>query len=167
MISAQWVRMMARYNGWQNQQIMARVKALDDAALWQERGAFFGSIMGTLNHLVWGDLIWMQRFDGGAGPQVSQAESARAFPTAGAWEAARFRLDGRIRSWAGGLREIDLRGDLRWQSGSTGQEMRAPLGLCISHMFNHQTHHRGQLHAMMTAAGVEGWVTDLVFMPEG
>lgn len=165
MISVQWVRMMARYNSWQNDQVMAVARRLPAATVQEDRGAFFGSILATLNHLVWADALWMSRFDGGAGPDVAARDHTRCCPTIGAWEAARFRLDGRIRIWAAGLREIDLRGDLTWHSGTTGAQMRKPRAVCVSHMFNHQTHHRGQVHAMLTALGADPGVTDLVFMP--
>ncbi|MDF1871407.1 DinB family protein [Vannielia sp.] len=165
MIGVEWVRLMARYNSWQNGQVMAVVKRLPEAELVADRGAFFGSILSTLNHLVWADQLWMQRFDGGEGPQVPPEDSTRCCPTAAAWEAERFRLDGRIRVWAAGLREIDLRGDLQWRSVSAGQEFRKPIGVCVTQLFNHQTHHRGQVHAMLTSIGSDPGVTDLPFLP--
>ena len=165
MISTEWVRLMARYNAWQNEQVMAAVRHMPAAELTRDRGAFFGSILGTLNHLVWGDLMWMSRFDGGPSAEVPLSESADYFPTIGAWEAERFRLDGRIRLWAASLHEIDLVGDLTWHSVAFGKEFRKPMGLCVTQLFNHQTHHRGQVHAMLTAAGVDPGPTDVPFMP--
>ena len=100
MISAAYCRMMARYNAWQNGQVKAAAERLTEADLHADRGAFFGSIMGTLNHLLWGDLLWMSRFDGGAAPTESLEASAGFCPTLAAWGAERFRADGRIRQWA-------------------------------------------------------------------
>ena len=64
------------------------------------------------------------------------------------------------------LRGLDLKGQLSWYSGMTQRELRKPLDMCVMHLFNHQTHHRGQVHAMMTDAGLKAPVTDIVFMPE-
>ncbi|MCO6381975.1 MAG: DinB family protein [Vannielia sp.] len=165
MIGVEWVRMMARYNAWQNEQIMVAVRRLPAPEMTADRGAFFGSILGTLNHIVWGDMRWISRFDGGPEPQTTLKESASYFPTAGAWEAGRFQLDGRIRVWAAGLREIDLVGDLKWYSSDNDAEYRKPVGVCVTQMFNHQTHHRGQVHAMLTSIGVDPGITDLPFLP--
>ncbi|SIN90233.1 DinB family protein [Vannielia litorea] len=165
MIGVEWVRTMARYNTWQNDQVMTAIRRLPHAELTADRGAFFGSVLGTLNHIVWADMLWMSRFDGGPGPEVSQKQSAGTFPTGGAWEAARFKLDGRIRIWAAGLREIDLVGDLTWHSADDNATYRRSVGLCVTQLFNHQAHHRGQVHAMLTAIGVDPWVTDLPMLP--
>lgn len=166
MIVPEYVRVMARYNAWQNGQMKAALEALPEAALREERGAFFGSILATLNHLLWGDWIWMARFDGGNGPPGGIPESVELTPSFSEWAIARFRMDGRIMGWADQLQAVNLTGDLEWFSGAQGRIVAKPMGLCVTHMFNHQTHHRGQLHAMATAAGAGGWVSDLAFMPE-
>ncbi len=167
MIGVEWVRMMARYNAWQNEQLMVAIRHLAPAELTKDRGAFFGSILGTLNHLAWGDTIWISRFDRGPEPEVSMKEAPGWFPTAGAWEAARFKLDGRIKVWAAALREIDLVGDLEWYSKAYDATYRRPMGVCVTQLFNHQTHHRGQVHAMLTSIGIDPGVTDVPFTPGG
>ena len=166
MITRDYCVMMARYNHWQNNQLQGYLEVLDPTELTRDRKAFFGSIMGTINHLAWGDHIWMSRLDGGSAPEIPGSQSAEFFPTLAAWSAERFRLDGRIRLWAEGLDNIDLTGDLTWVSGLTGQQMTLPIAHAIMHFFNHQTHHRGQVHAMLTATGSEAPVSDLCFMPE-
>ncbi|OAN71429.1 damage-inducible protein DinB [Sulfitobacter sp. EhC04] len=167
MIDAGFVQIMARYNAWQNRQIMEIVKDMDDAALDHDHGAFFGTIRGTLNHLLWGDTMWMSRFcDDVAKPKVGGDQSTTCTETIGVWQAERFRMDGRIRIWSETLSNIDLLGDLTWYSGLTKSEMSKPRALCIVHLFNHQTHHRGQVHAMLTAGGHAAPVSDLAFMPE-
>ena len=166
MIDTDYVVAMARYNMWQNNALRDIVEMMDDVDLTQDRGAFFGSILGTLNHLLWADQIWMSRFDDGAKPHGGIPESPGLTPTAAVWSAERFRTDGRISLWAEEVRNVDLAGDLTWHSGALGREVTKPMALCVMHMFNLQTHHRGQIHAMMTAAGVETQVTDLFAMPE-
>jgi uncharacterized damage-inducible protein DinB len=71
-----------------------------------------------------------------------------------------------IAEWAESLQETDLDEDLIWFSGATGAEVTKPVALLVTHMFNHQTHHRGQIHAMLTAAGVRPGATDLFIMPD-
>lgn len=166
MIEAAFCREMARYNAWQNRQITGFAEALPAEETTRDRGAFFGSILGTLNHLLWGDLMWMSRFDGGAAPAAPGADSPTLHPTIADWSAERFRTDGRIRRWADGLRNVDLQGSLSWYSGVVGAEVSKPVALCVVGFFNHQTHHRGQVHAMLTAAGSDAPVSDLFLMPE-
>ncbi len=167
MITPEYCRSMARYNAWQNRQYADQLRGLSLTDLTRDRGAFFGSILGTLSHLVWADQAWMARFDPSVdGPVGDVAESVSLCPTLGVWSAERHHLDGKIIHWAGALRAVDLSGDLAWHSASTGGAMRVPLAACIAHMFNHQTHHRGQIHAMMTAAGLTAPVSDLFLLPE-
>lgn len=166
MISPAYCVMMARYNTWQNGCMRRAMEQLSEADLTKERGAFFGSILGTANRLLWGDRMWMSRWSDVEPPTVKGAESTTLTPTSSVWEAERFRLDGRIELWAEKLHAVDVTGNLTWYSGALGRETSKPIGLCIVHMFNHQTHHRGQIHAMLTAAGVKTEDTDLFIMPE-
>jgi uncharacterized damage-inducible protein DinB len=158
--------MMARYNAWQNNGLREMIPMMDRDELTKDRGAFFGSIMGTLNHLLWGDTLWISRFDGGSGPDVPPEESVDMTPTPAVWAADRFRMDARIRLWAQSLDVVDLKGDLEWYSGAVGREMSKPVTVCVMQMFNHQTHHRGQVHGMLTAVGQKPNDTDIQFMPE-
>ena len=157
---------MARYNAWQNDGLRKMIPEMDVAELTKDRGAFFGSIFATLNHLLWGDTLWISRFDCGAGPSVAAKDHREMTPTPAAWAADRFRMDARISLWAQSVNAIDLVGDLTWYSGVADREMSTPKALCVMQLFNHQTHHRGQVHAMLTAAGQQPNDTDLPFMPE-
>jgi len=166
-ISPAFVQTMARYNAWQNSQLQGIVDVMEDAALDLDRGAFFGSIRGTLSHLLWGDILWMSRFDPASpAPDGGIAQSVDLWPTVADWRAARTVCDGRIIDWAATLFDSDFGGDLLWYSGALARDVKRPLDVCITHFFNHQTHHRGQIHAMLTAAGQTAPVSDLVFMPE-
>lgn len=166
MITPAYCQTMASYNAWQNKGLRKAVETLSTEELRQDRGAFFGSIMGTLNHLLWGDLVWMSRFDGGESPDHVIAHSVDYTPTAAEWATRRFQTDGRIQLWAEQVTAVDLTGDITWFSGSVNAHVSRPKATCIAHFFNHQTHHRGQIHAMLTAAGASLQATDLVFMPE-
>ncbi|MFK7745352.1 MAG: DinB family protein [Roseobacter sp.] len=166
-IDPRYVQTMARYNSWQNNQLMPVLEAMPMAELTKDRGAFFGSLMATANHLLWGDTLWMNRFDPSVEPpSVEAIDHAALHPTIGSWAADRFRMDGKIRFWADGLRAVELKGDLHWYSVSVGQKFTTPIATCIVHFFNHQTHHRGQIHAMLTAAGQKAPVSDMSLMPE-
>ncbi|WP_068115105.1 DinB family protein [Tropicimonas marinistellae] len=157
---------MSRYNAWQNKALMVATEVMDEVALTENRGAFFGSIFATLNHILWADRVWMARIDGWTRPAGGIADSPQLYPTLAAWKADRMRADAKLVLWARRLRPSALRGDLTWKSGATGREQCKPMATCVAHMFNHQTHHRGQVHAMLTAAGVTPAATDLVFMPD-
>ncbi|MGI3171585.1 DinB family protein [Pseudooceanicola sp. C21-150M6] len=164
-LDPQWVRMMARYNRWQNEAMGRAMESLPPAELTKDRGAFFGSILATANHLLWGDTMWISRFDGGPGPGVTAKGGLTLTLTAAVWGAERFRLDGRITAWAEAATAVSLTGTLSWYSGAAKRDIVAPMMLVVTQMFNHQTHHRGQIHAMLTAAGVKTEDTDLFLMP--
>ncbi len=74
--------------------------------------------------------------------------------------------DGQILDWAARVKDADLQGDLSWYSGALKCDVEKPMVLCVTHFFNHQTHHRGQIHAMLTAAGARPGDTDLFIMPD-
>lgn len=166
MIGPEYCVVMARYNTWQNSQLRGFLEALEPDELSRDRGAFFGSILSTLNHLLWGDTLWTSRFDGGEAPKVSGEEGLRLFDDLSGWSSARKVMDARICAWADGVSEADLQGDMVFHSATMNREMRKPMGLCVMQVFNHQTHHRGQVHAMLTATGSEAPVSDIAFMPD-
>ena len=164
MISVDHIRLMARYNQWQNCSIYDAAATLSDAQRRENRGAFFGSIHGTLSHLMWGDRMWMSRFAGLEKPAVNIPGSADLYPDWEELKAERVRFDDVIVDWADGLEQDWTVGDLTWFSGATGREMTRPRWFLLTHFFNHQTHHRGQVHAMLTAAGAKPDDTDLMLM---
>ncbi|MFY0691809.1 MAG: DinB family protein [Paracoccaceae bacterium] len=166
MISVEYCRTMARYNAWQNKGMAHCLKALPANELTRDRGAFFGSIFGTCNHLLWGDQLWMSRFDATRAPQGGIAESVTMHDDLQPFLDARLRTDDHIRRWAERLNQIDLVGPLTWFSGALNQSVTKPVAECVMHFFNHQTHHRGQIHAMLTAAGQRPGDTDLFIMPQ-
>jgi uncharacterized damage-inducible protein DinB len=164
MISTAFARSMARYNQWQNAALYTAADALGDAARRLERGAFFGSIHGTFNHLVWGDSIWMHRFAGTPKPAGGIKDSPARIPGWDQLKAERAALDRAILDWADGLDEEWLSGTMTWFSATTGREVSKPHWFLVQHFYNHQTHHRGQIHAMLTAAGAKLGDTDLFLL---
>lgn len=166
MISPEYCATMARYNKWQNNGLRSLVEVMDDDALRLDRGAFFGSIWGTLNHLLWGDRTWMNRFDPALDAPETIEKGVGLTETTAEWSAERLRVDHVITKWALGIAACDLEGDLHWYSMLYKKAFTDSKALCVVHFFNHQTHHRGQIHAMMTGAGQTPIDTDLPFMPE-
>ena len=169
MITPEYCKLMARYNRWQNTELQKSMETLSDADLKAERGAFFGSIFRTVNHLLWGDMLWISRFDGGAGPEntdLSKTDTTQTTENLAQWSLERFRTDARFVAWSKQLTHLDLTGDLHWYSGALERDFSKPRTMCIVQMFNHQTHHRGQVHAMLGAAGAPMYTTDVPFMPE-
>jgi len=156
-----FVRMMAAYNAEMNRRIYAAAGRLSDPERRQPRGAFWGSIHGTLCHLVWGDQMWMSRFDGWPKPTTVIKDSADLIQDFGELNAVRVDADEKISAWAARVDDAWLAGFMVWFSQAAQKEKRQPHSMLVSHFFNHQTHHRGQVHAMLTAAGEKTGDTDL------
>ncbi len=166
MISPDYVRTMAAYNRWQNTSLYSAAGTLSDAERKLERGAFFGSIHGTLCHLLWGDQVWLSRFGVGTAPAVpAMAETPHLHPEWDDLVAARGACDDAISDWVADLDPDWLAGELTWTSLANNRQFSKPVWSLVVHMFNHQTHHRGQTHAMLTAAGAKPDDTDMPFMP--
>jgi len=167
MMTPAFAQRMARYAIWQNASQILAVESLQPGAWTEDRGAFFGSIQGTLSHLLWADTIWMSRLAGWPPPEVELAESPGMVTDWDAYKSRRARVDKGILDWTEGLGAADLTGDLRFFSRAIGKEATRPIWQLVQHLFNHQTHHRGQVHAMLTAAGATPEPTDLLLLPEG
>jgi uncharacterized damage-inducible protein DinB len=164
MITPEYARTMAGYNHWQNENLYGAADKLSDVQRKEVRGAFFGSIHATLNHLLWGDQIWMSRFAGTPKPKAAGIpDSVSMYESWDDLKRERWAFDDVISEWAGRLDESRLGGDLTWFSGAAGREVTKPRWLLVTHMFNHQTHHRGQVHCMLTQCGVRPGATDLPF----
>jgi uncharacterized damage-inducible protein DinB len=161
MITPDYVRMMAAYNTEMNRRLYGAAANLTDAERKADRGAFWQSIHGTLVHLYWGDCQWMSRFDGWEKPAVPITQSATMIEDFDALHATRVKADADIEAWAGRVNQAWLAEDLVWFSGAAQRELRRPKGKLVTHLFNHQTHHRGQAHALLTACGQETGDTDL------
>jgi uncharacterized damage-inducible protein DinB len=165
------IRLMAQYNEWMNAKLYAAAMGLPGEELSADRGAFFGSILGTLNHLVVWDTIWLKRF--ATHPAAHAAlEVIRNLPTPArldqplfadshGLEQRRKLLDQAISEWARLITEPDLDHTLHY-SNSQGAVGERNFFSLVMHFFNHQTHHRGQVTTLLSQAGVDVGVTDLV-----
>ena len=165
MIDRAYVQRMARYNRWQNENLYGIADRLSVGERQRERGAFFGSIQKTLNHLLWGDQIWMCRFTDMPKPEGGIPESVALYADWERLKTERAAFDRKILDWASTVQPDWLAADHTYFSGAIGREVTKPRWVLVTHMFNHQTHHRGQVHCMLTQAGGRPSDTDLPFMP--
>lgn len=167
------LQLLARYNQWMNERLYAAAATLPEQAVAQPRGAFFGSLLGTLNHLVVADTIWLQRFAEhpaqypalraiAAAPSPAALDAVQA-ATLAALSTQRQTLDATIASWMTQVSAADLDIALRYRN-TRGDAHCRRFGDVMLHFFNHQTHHRGQASALLNQAGAEVGVTDLLML---
>jgi uncharacterized damage-inducible protein DinB len=152
-------RMFARYNAWANTRLYACAAKLDDAAYRADRGAFFGSVHATLNHLLVTDRIWLNRFTG-AGPSYPRLDLILHEDLDGL-RAAREAEDRRIVEWVDGLDAAALAASFTFTPISEPRLVTQTLAPALAHLFNHQTHHRGQVHALLTGLAGRDAATEL------
>ena len=167
MISPDWVRMMAEYNSAMNRSLYEAAARLDDAERQRERGAFWGSIHGTFSHLLWADRMWMSRIAGWEKPAQTLKQSGTREDDYAMLSERRATTDAALAEWAAGLNAAWLDGDLAWYSGAAQRDVVRPRAMIVTHMFNHQTHHRGQAHALLTQSGQSTGDTDLFLVLAG
>lgn len=152
--------MLAGYNAWANRRLYDAAAALPDTDYRADLGAFFGSLHRTMNHILSGDRIWMKRFTGtGEAPTVLDAV---LYDDLGDLRAAREAEDARILAWVAGLDAAALAGRFRYRTIVAPQELEQPLAPALVHFFNHQTHHRGQCHALLTRLAGDAPSFDLI-----
>ena len=166
MPNKEYTLIMARYNLWQNDYLLSCADGLSSSEREKDRGAFFGSIQKTVSHLFWGDMLWMSRFAGTPAPEGGITETTDIIKSWERFRVERKAFDQRILQWAHEVTPDWFEGDLTWFSGAIGREVTKPKKTLVIQLFNHQTHHRGQVHAMLTSAGAKPNDTDLPFMPE-
>jgi len=152
------LRMLARYNRLANERLYDACALLDDAEQKKIRPAFFRSIHGTLNHIMVGDSAWLARFEGGSAPSTNL--DAILYERFEDLRAARQAEDRRIEKFAATADEDFLNGTVRYKNNE-GRDFDDPVSMLVVHFFNHQTHHRGQVHDMLTQTTVAPPVLDL------
>ncbi len=163
MITPEYCRLMARYTRWMNERLYALCAGMPDAERKRDRGAFFGSIHGTLNHLLWGDRMWLGRFTGE--PCTYPQFGTDMFADFDALARERAATDRDLLNWAGNVSAEWLAAALTYTSVVDRKARRLPAAIAAIHLFNHGTHHRGQVTTLLTQAGVDPGVTDLPWVP--
>lgn len=167
------IGLMAAYNTWMNRKLYEAASRLTEDELSADRGAFFGSIIGTLNHLVVADTVWLKRFATHPGRQAA-LEPIRPlpaplsldqilYPDISSLSEQRNLLDSVISDWAASLVEADLDHVLHYHS-MKGVAADKSFFALVMHFFNHQTHHRGQVTTLFSQLGIDVGVTDLLML---
>jgi uncharacterized damage-inducible protein DinB len=174
MTLAQYVRRMAAYNRWMNGKLYATAARLGPEELAMDRGAFFRSILGTLNHLCVADTIWLKRFAQHESrppallPLAEVPAPARLdeilFSELAALQNRRLFLDEAILAWSRDVTATQLASILAYEN-LQGVAVAKPMDELVMHFFNHQTHHRGQTTTLLAQVGLDVGVTDLLAMP--
>lgn len=140
--------MLAGYNRWCNDRLYEATAALADADYRADRGAFFGSVHGTLNHLLVADRIWMRRFTGRG--DAPARLNAILFEDLASLRGARRAEDERILSYIEGLGGSAFHETFSYRTITNPRDLTQMLAPALTHFFNHQTHHRGQAHCLLT-----------------
>ena len=160
---AEQARVMAAYNRWMNERLYAICAQLTDEERKRDRQAFFRSIHGTLNHVLLGDKIWTGRFENR--PFQVRSLDQELHQDFTALQRDREDTDRRIEAWAADLTDEALSGVLQYRTIVNPSLRSCPLWVAVTHFFNHQTHHRGQLTTLLSQCGKDCGVTDLIGMP--
>lgn len=162
-MQAEQCRFLGAYNEWMNSRLYAACADMSDDERKADRGAFFGSVHGTLNHLLLADRVWLGRFLGE--PSGATRLDTVLYEDFDELHAARTREDARISNWVQTLDEATLAAPMMYSGIVDPSRRRCALWMAVTHFFNHQTHHRGQLTTLLTQIGVEYGVTDMIAMP--
>ncbi len=159
MYTGTYYQLMATYNQWMNQRLYAVCAQIPDTVRKQEMGAFFKSIHGTLNHLLWADQVWLSRFTDRPSPRTPLGQNVcDRFDTL---RQKRDELDRFIVDWADQLDPNWLLQPFEYTSMVDGVTRRIPTWVLVTHLFNHQTHHRGQVTTLVKQLGFDPGVTDI------
>src|SRR6187399_1125205 len=167
MMSPEFLKALARYNGWMNDKLYGLAAKLSDEERKRDRGAFFKSIHGTLNHLLVADRIWLSRFNQLPVPDGFVAPGIRSLDQELYRDFAQLRreralTDEELSRWVAELTVERLAAPLVYKRGAQTHEH--PLWWAATHVFNHQTHHRGQITTLLMQSGTDPGITDLVAM---
>jgi uncharacterized damage-inducible protein DinB len=156
----QHFRMFAAYNAWANQRVYDAAADVSDEEFSRKVGVFFGSLMGTLNHILAGDRVWMKRFTGtGTAPTSLDFITSTDLATL---RAERESEDRRIIAWVDGLTPEAIEKNFTYTTITSPATVTQRLSPAMDHFFNHQTHHRGQAHSALTILGKPSLTLDLI-----
>ncbi len=168
MMSPEWLGALARYNRWMNDKLYGLAATLSDEDRKRDGGAFFKSLHGTFNHILLADRVWLGRFtgvtvpDGFMGPSGIRTLDQELYADFEELRRERVRTDDDLSAWVAGLTPEHLATPL--VITRRGQRQESPLWWSVAHVFNHQTHHRGQITTLLTQQGCDPGVTDMIAM---
>ncbi len=155
---------LSRYNRWMNENLYNVCSAMPDELRREDKGAWFKSVHGTLNHLLLCDRLWLGRFT--HQPYPAYALDQELFHDWDEMKAERAQTDDAIDAWLASVDDEQLKQPLTFTAISQPMERTIVLWVLVAHLFNHQTHHRGQITTLMEQLGYDSGVTDLPMMPD-
>jgi uncharacterized damage-inducible protein DinB len=161
---ARQAQTLAAYNRWMNDKLYAACAELSDEERKVDRRSFFKSIHLTLNHILLADRVWFGRFIGK--PFKVASLDQELYSSFADLRAERGSTDQDIEGWTQGLTDAQLEGKLRFTSIVNPGPQVCDFWVGVTHFFNHQTHHRGQVTALLSQCGKDYGVTDLIWLPE-
>ena len=154
---------MAHYNRWMNERIYQVCSMIPDADRRRDRGAFFKSVHGTLNHILWADRAWLARFTGGTRP--AGGLDTELYAEFDELRRERQLTDERLLTWAESIDDAWSDAPFVFRSTTQKRDRKLPAWTLVVHVFNHETHHRGQLTTLLTQMGHDPGITDFPWMP--
>jgi len=160
----EYAQTLAVYNRWMNAGIYAACSMLADEQRKRDVGAFFKSIHGTLNHILLGDRIWLGRFT--SRPFVFRSLDQELYSDFVELRTQRSSTDEDIKTWVDSLSDSEFAGQMSYTSVINPQPRTYPFWLAVAQLFHHQTHHRGQVTALLMQQGIDPGVTDLIALPQ-
>ncbi len=164
MLDARYCQLMAEYNEWMNNKLYRACASLPEDILQEDKGAFFKSIYLTLNHIAYSDLAFLSRFTGE--PSQVPPLGQDLFGGFSQLTVQRKIIDARLTQWVKDITPQWLEQTLTYVSKVDGSKRTAANWVLVTHLFNHQIHHRGQLTTLLTQLGLDIGSTDLPFMPK-
>jgi uncharacterized damage-inducible protein DinB len=156
---------LARYNRWQNEELLERCAALGESDLTRDVGLFFGSILATLDHILMTDHVFLKYLEEMKPPEAFNP-TARRHESLQSLRLERQAMDNKILDWMTGFSDSWFDAEISFQSERLGRVRAFPRAFMVSQMFNHQTHHRSQATAALHQMGVDYGSTDLPFSPQ-
>lgn len=163
MFNSEYPATMACYNRWMNQRLYQICDSIADAERKKDCGAFFKSIHGTLNHLLLADRLWLGRFQNR--PFSFSTLDQELYSDFAELCSERDNTDAEIINWANSLTPEHLSSEFNFISVVASRKHSYPLWVLVTHFFNHQTHHRGQLTTLLSQQGIDPGITDLMWLP--
>ncbi len=162
-MTTEYFQLMSGYNRWMNEKLSAVCSTMPDELRRADRGAWFKSVHGTLNHILLCDRMWLGRFTGR--PFAATSLDQELYHDWDEMQAERVKTDDAIDAWLAAVSNDELQAPLTFTRLTNPEEFTFPLWILVAHLFNHQTHHRGQLTTIMEQLGYDSGVTDLPMLP--
>lgn len=163
MKTTDYLQKLSQYNCWMNERLYEVCITIPDTVRKEDKGAFFRSIHGSLNHIMLADKLWLSRFLNQSFKYTSLAQEL--FADFEELRQERQKTDQEINTWVNSLSEEQLAEPLKFTSAAKCRECVYPLWHAATHFFNHQTHHRGQITTLLSQCGYDMGVTDLLWLP--